>query len=260
MTNNRSRSLVPAQGNFNDIDLLKTISGSVLSEKMQSLYIVGAHRLDEKTLLDIIFPNLKFICVFEPLEGPRATLLTMAGQDRRMKILPFAISDFDGVSEFKISTNDGESSSLLSFGTHQQMFPHVGVERTQQVEVRRLATVIKEYDIPPPDCMIVDVQGAEYSVLAGLETENLNLVRLIYTEVSTEPVYEGGRLLADIEFFLRDRFENVGFASLMPSTPTHGNVIFVNKSDTGRLFRKSLTFRAKQHYWHLRQVIRKFLA
>jgi FkbM family methyltransferase len=233
-------TLIPANKEILDLDLLRLLRGRSLSSKLRSMYVIGAHRLDEKALLDEIFPNLRHLCVFEPLDEPRALLSEVARKDPRMRVLPFAISDFDGKSQFLVSNNDGESSSLLPFGTHTELFPHVQVSASIEVDVRRLSTVIAEKGLPPPDGLLIDVQGAEYAVLSGIDDEILKNIRLIYSEVSTEPVYQGSKTLSEICDLLASQFHCLGYAALTAHTPTHGNAIFARHADVRQAVRRTL--------------------
>ena len=85
-------------------------------------------------------------------------------------------------------------------------------------------------DKQPPQ-VLVDVQGAEHQVFAAMGPELLQHVRLIYTEVSTERVYESGGLLSDVESLLAPRFVNLGFAALRSDVPMHGNAVFAARED-----------------------------
>ncbi|HSM20779.1 MAG TPA: FkbM family methyltransferase [Rubrivivax sp.] len=224
-------TLLDAEFPVHDIELLKQLRGRRLCPELHSLAVIGAHRFDELPLIDRLFPRLERIALFEPLEEPLAVLRALAARDARLQVFPFAVSDTDGEAEFHVTSNDGESSSLLPFGTHDTLFPQVSVQRTIRVPTRRLQGVLDEAGGPPPDMLIVDVQGAEYRVLAALPRDLLAGVRLIYSEVSTARVSAGSGLLADIESLLDWRFVNLGFAPLSAGVPMHGKAIFVARED-----------------------------
>ena len=214
-----------------DIELFKSLKGRPLSLQLRSLYAIGCHNFEEKALIDEIFPGLESIVLFEPLPGPQENLNAIAAMDPRVKIIRCAIGANDGTAEFHVTDNDGESSSLLKLGKHKDVFPWVAEKSSINVEVRRLSSAVLEQHLPAPDILIIDVQGAEYEVLLGIDPELLAGVRLIYTEVSIEPLYEGGRPLADIEALLSSQFVNAGFAPLLPNALMHGNAVFVKKAD-----------------------------
>ena len=229
----RERSL--SRPGLFDIELLKLLKGRRLSGELRCLYAIGCHRFEEKALIEEIFPNLRHIVLFEPLPEPLVHLRALAAVDSRVRVIPCAIGASDGKAEFHVTTNDGESSSLLPLGKHQEVFPWVAESCLMSVDVRKLGSVVREQSIPPPDLLIVDVQGAEYDVIASIDEDLLRNVRLIYTEVSTEPLYVGGRPLADVEALLQPSFQNVGFVPLMPNALMHGNAVFVRHNDSDRL-------------------------
>jgi FkbM family methyltransferase len=229
-------SLVPADRPLYDLDLLRTLRGTRLAGSLRVLAVIGAHRFDEAALIDKLFPGLQRIYAFEPLAAPLAALRARAAADPRLTVFDCAVSDRDGTADFHVTDNDGESSSLLDLGRHRELFPHVGVARTIRVTTRRLDSVLAERALPGPDALIVDVQGAEHHVLSSIPPALMAGVRLIYTEVSREPLYDGARLLPDVEAVLAPRFVNLGYAPISPAVPVHGNAVFVAREDVAAVF------------------------
>jgi FkbM family methyltransferase len=225
-----SASLTAGQTLY-DIDLLRALRGCRISAELKVLCVIGAHRFDELPLIDTLFPALQHIYLFEPQAGPLLALQAMAARDARIRVFPVAVSDRDGVASFNVASNNGESSSLLQLGSHRELFPEVTMQSTIEVPTRRLDSVLAEHGLQPPDVMIVDVQGAEYLVLKSLSPVVLDALRLLYTEVSLEPVYEAAGLLSDVEALLAARFVNVGFAPINAQVPVHGNAVFIARRD-----------------------------
>lgn len=226
-----SPSILPPGQPVYDLQLLRALRGTHLSRELQVLCVVGAHKFEELPLINRLFPALRHIYLFEPQPGPLAALQQLAATDARIKVFPVAVSDSDGTATFNIASNDGESSSLLKLGSHRELFPEVTMQSTIEVPTRRLDSVLAQHALAPPDVMIIDVQGAEYLVLKALPAALLQKVRLIYSEVSTEAVYESAGLMADVEALLAPRFVNVGFAAIRPGVPMHGNAVFVAQQD-----------------------------
>lgn len=224
-------SLLDAKHPFHDTELLRQLQGRKLSAQLQVLCVIGAHRFQEMRLLLRIFPRLRRIYLFEPLAEMQAVLQALAAQDARIHVFAVAVSDRDGSASFHVTSNDGESSSLLDFGSHRELFPEVQVQQTREVQTRRLDTFLSERGLEPPDLLLVDVQGAEHQVLSAMGHKLLDHVRLIYTEVSTERVYESAGLLSDVEALLAPRFINLGYAPLRPDVPMHGNAVFAARQD-----------------------------
>jgi FkbM family methyltransferase len=117
----------------------------------------------------------------------------------------YCLSDVDGQEvEFKITNNEGQSSSMLDFGTHAQAHPEVRVVRKIKLKTKRFDTIVDEllgsgeYDHNAPalvnmthyDFLNVDLQGAELLALRGMG-EYLARFRYAYIEVNEKELYQG---------------------------------------------------------------------
>lgn len=250
-------SLLTAEQPTYDLDLLRRLRGSALASRLRVLCVLGAHRFEELPLIDRLFPALQHIYVFEPLAGPLAVLHALAEKDQRIRVFPVAVSDRDGVAQFHVTDNDGESSSLLSFGSHSKLFPDVHVQKAIEVPTRRLDSVLAEQGLAPPDMLLIDVQGAEYQVLKSMSPALLAGVRLIYSEVSKERVYESSGLLSDVEALLAPRFVNLGYAPLREDVPVHGNAVFVARDDAAAALELTAHERLRRAFHRLRRRLRQ---
>ena len=126
-------------------------------------------------------------------------------------------------------SNNGQSSSILNLGTHQQLHPQVWYVKDTKVQTCTLETVLRSQNNafwsdpmksnPPlgsegckpsttqPDShsgfnfINLDIQGAELKALHGMEAW-LGGIDYIYTEVNQEYVYEGCALIGEIDEYL----------------------------------------------------------
>lgn len=107
-----------------------------------------------------------------------------------------------GEKEFKI-TNNGESSSLLDFGTHAETYSYIVVVETLKVTTETLSDFFTRTKLNPANYNIwnFDIQGSELHVFRG-SPELLKYADLIYTEVNTAEVYKGCGQLHEIDSFL----------------------------------------------------------
>lgn len=249
-------SLLPDNETLYDVELLRALRGRHLSLRLQVLCVIGAHRFDELALVNRLFPSLRAIYLFEPQAEPLEALYRLASGDPRIKVFPVAVSDADGVASFNVASNAGESSSLLQLGSHRDHFPHVTMQRSIEVPTRRLDSVLAEQGLELPDAMIVDVQGAEYLVLKSLPADILHRLRLIYTEVSTEAVYESAGLLSQVEALLAPRFVNLGFAAINADVPVHGNAVFVAREDIDRALAMTRRERLRRAFHRMKRRLR----
>ena len=124
----------------------------------------------------------------------------------RLHIYQAVIDDTEGEGlevVFNI-TNNGQSSSLLDFGTHAVNHPTVHVVRKIAMQTTRLDTLIERENIPVAglNFMNLDIQGVELRALKSME-KYLPHMQYIYTEVNIEEVYKGCNLIGELDDYLR---------------------------------------------------------
>jgi hypothetical protein len=114
------------------------------------------------------------------------------------------------VVDFNIS-NNGQSSSILEFGTHSKHHPHVTYIDKQQLLTQRIDTFFRNnsFDAKKYDFWNLDIQGAELLALKG-GVDSLKYAKAIYLEVNTEKVYKDCALIGEIDMFL----EAYGFSRI----------------------------------------------
>lgn len=129
-----------------------------------------------------------------------------------------AVSDVEAELPFYI-TNNGQSSSLLPFGTHEASYPWCKVVETITVKTQTLANLIVTKGIPiqQRNFWNLDIQGAELSALKSAG-DAINHADAIYAEVNTQEVYKGCGQLPELDAFL----ESKGFKREMTSMTEHG--------------------------------------
>ena len=121
-----------------------------------------------------------------------------------LNIYQAVIDERDGANvSFKI-TNNGQSSSILEFGSHATSHPHVHVVEKVDMITTRMDTLIDLEHIPIAKLNFInlDIQGVELRALKSME-KYLQHVQYIYTEVNTEEVYKGCNLIGEIDSYLR---------------------------------------------------------
>jgi FkbM family methyltransferase len=111
------------------------------------------------------------------------------------------ISDVDGKEvKFNISSNHGESSSFLEFGTHKDVHPDVSFVGSITCKTKRIDTLFRENDLDIKDYTFlnIDLQGAELLALKGMGNL-LQEVKYIYTEVNKAELYIGCCLIEQLD-------------------------------------------------------------
>jgi FkbM family methyltransferase len=82
----------------------------------------------------------------------------------------FAVDSEEGEAEFFV-TNNGQSSSLLKFGTHEQSYPWCKVTEVHKVQKKRLDSFFKEHseiNVSERNLWVLDIQGSELNALNSL--------------------------------------------------------------------------------------------
>jgi FkbM family methyltransferase len=152
------------------------------------------------------------------------------GGDPRVRIIPCAISGTSGEAVFHLSSNDGLSSSLLPFGTHTAHDPDVTFVEDLRVPCWTLADAKAQFGLGDPDLLFLDVQGAEYDILAAIPGDLLAKVKILFTEVSLEEIYRGGRTLPELSALLAETFKCAGYAPMQGHKGMHGNALYLNQA------------------------------
>ena len=120
---------------------------------------------------------------------------------------------------FNIS-NNGQSSSLLPFGTHKQSYSYIDYVKFIPVKTKRLDTFFSEnsgLDISNKNFWTLDIQGVELNALKSAG-EYLKNVDMIYSEVNIEYVYKNCSLLHEMDDYLK----GFGFTRVKTEMTTAG--------------------------------------
>lgn len=108
---------------------------------------------------------------------------------RNQRVIQAAVWGTRATKAFRISNNEGHSSSLLEFGTHRKRFPSVDWEETIYVETTTLDDLAKQHDLKGLNLLVMDIQGAEERALSGGWTL-LRQLDFVICEIAFEPVYQ----------------------------------------------------------------------
>ena len=166
---------------------------------------IGAHECEElNSYLKVGIKNENIYWI-EAMEDK----VNLMKKEKKVQIYQ-ALIDIEDDKEVKFNiTNNGQSSSILEFGSHKAHHPHVKMVDSKQLKTTRLDTFIKKNKIPIEklNFMTIDIQGKELDALKSMNNY-IQYVQYIFTEVNTEEVYKNCPLLTEIDEYLKEK----GFA------------------------------------------------
>jgi len=178
--------------------------GAHRGQEAEAYYKAGTKVLWVEAIEDIFRELLVNI---EPFPNQRAMLALLGDEEK--------------IVEFHISSNDGESSSIHQFD--QGHGPTIEMRSSRHLSMKRLDSLLSPEEAAFYAHWVVDVQGAELTVLIGAGSL-IDSCFSLDVEVSTFNLYKGGTKFQDLDIFLRHK----GFVSLWePQEDSHQNLLYV---------------------------------
>ncbi len=147
--------------------------------------------------------NLPVIWI-EPIPEVFEQLKTNLEDFPRQEAYQYLVTDLDGSEyQFHIADNDGQSSSILDFDLHRDIWAEIGFEKSIPLKSITLSTLIEaeNIEIIKYDALIMDTQGTELLVLKGAENL-LHRFKYIKTEAADFEIYKNCCQVEDLEYFL----------------------------------------------------------
>ena len=114
------------------------------------------------------------------------------------------ISELDGAEViFNKTNNEGQSSSMLEFGTHSKEHPSVKVIEKMRLKTSRVETMYRTHgiEINRFDFLNIDLQCAELIALKSIG-DLLNNFKWLYLEVNQKPLYVDCPMVDEIEHYV----------------------------------------------------------
>ena len=123
----------------------------------------------------------------------------------KQRAYKYLLTDIDNQDvNFKITNNEGESSSIFNLGLHKNMWPGIRYVNSISLKSSTLVNLInyEKIDIQKYQALIMDTQGSELLVLKG-GSSLLKNFQYIKTEAADFEAYQGGCLLIDLSDYLK---------------------------------------------------------
>jgi FkbM family methyltransferase len=166
----------------------------------KSLIHIGAHLAEESEAYDNFnWAGLTGITWIEAQEELVEFLKIKldANRNRVLKVCAWSLS---GEKKYLNITSNSQSTSLLNFGEHSELYPEIYVKRKCEVKTSRLDEVLEESE--NFEFVNLDVQGAELHVLIGMG-EKLSHAKWIYTEVNSAEIYLDNVRVKELDEYLK---------------------------------------------------------
>lgn len=160
---------------------------------------------------------------FEPIEEVFQKLKRRASNNPNWKAYNCALGSENGKGFLNISSNGGQSSSLMDFDFHSKAYPAVSMVRREEISVRRLDELVGNQK---GFYLKLDVQGSEREALEGA-TSMLKNVLAIEIETAYMEMYSGQQTHYQIIPYLL----GIGFqvhSISTPATMNNGKVTYVD--------------------------------
>lgn len=159
------------------------------SYKIKNIAYIGAHEGGGAMGLNEIFPNLCFYLI-EPVPSTFQALLENTMSCENMYCINAAAGSENAQIEMFIDGYSQASSILPHAPLALDEYPFLGNQQHAKVQVRRLDDILPDYNAPPIDMLIMDVQGYEDLVLEGA-TKTLSKCNVVISELSLQKLYIG---------------------------------------------------------------------
>ncbi len=165
---------------------------------------IGAHYGEE--VQEYVNNGIQNITLFEPLSNNFDVLAErLQNINADIQGHQVALGSKKGNAIMYLSSNHGESSSILKPKEHLEHHPDVTFNGTEEVEV----DLLDNYEVHEANFINIDVQGYELEVFKGA-TKTLKAIDYIYCEVNRGEMYEGNPMVEELDEFLNEYgFERV---------------------------------------------------
>ena len=147
-----------------------------------------------------------------------------------VKCFNVAISDYDGIDDFHISTGSMCSSSLLDFDKDAIKYGlTMQTSNVIKVPVYTLDTLIEQSNIDMNNfnLLYIDVQGSEYSVIKGCQ-KNIKNFKYVFVEVNNIKMYENVVLYDEFDKYMKNlNFKLLDYRPLEGAQFTQSECLYV---------------------------------
>ena len=176
-----------------------------------TIFDVGAHVGNISLKYNELFPNSR-VYSFEPFPESFKSLNQNTLQHKNIKPFNKGLGEYVGTSKFHSNIHEQTNSILATHEEGNSNWGNKNMLQTKEIldiELTTIDQIVEEEKIEKIDILKMDVQGAEYQVMAGAKkTIEKGMISLIYTEIITIPTYENQQELDEaLKMFRQYGFE-----------------------------------------------------
>ena len=195
----------------------KSLRQFIGEEPLGGVLHIGAHHAEE--LEKYVENGARSIIWVEANHNEAIQLLQRTVGHSGSSVHFFAAFDEDDKVLTLNVANNGESSSILKFGTHSKEHPHVQYVGQVHTPAWRIDSFMQNrgFDQKSFTFVNIDIQGAELIALKGMPSQ-LSHANYLYLEVNEKPLYEGCALIGELDEYL----SSFGFERKMTAMTQHG--------------------------------------
>lgn len=164
---------------------------------MKGVIQVGAYRGEDYQAWANI--GIKHFLFFEPIPENFIQLIKRLPTSKNIHAFQIALGDKTGQIEMLLSSNKGQSGSIMEPQEHLKQFPDVLFNSKIVVNIDRLDNI--KYDRKLYDYLKVAAQGYELEVFKGAK-ESLQFITKIDCQVYRTELYKGCPMIEDIAEYL----------------------------------------------------------
>ncbi|MFT4326930.1 MAG: FkbM family methyltransferase [Candidatus Woesearchaeota archaeon] len=115
-----------------------------------------------------------------------------------IKVENIALGDHNGTSKINIASNNGQSSSILTFN-----IPNITTISKEKISLLTLSTYLEKNNLFNKNIFLkLDVQGYEFKILKGIK--NFDNIQVIQLEMALVHYYEKETLFPEMFAFMND--------------------------------------------------------
>jgi FkbM family methyltransferase len=196
------------------VSTLDDVEGQMLIPQEEIRQILRPFHINIAGVLHVGAHDCEELPFYESLGVRRQDIIWIEANPRKVEecrrrgipnVYQAVISNKDNEAiTFHIASN-GQSSSMLELGSHQQHHPDVTYVDSLSLMTTTLDTFLAQggIDASRLEFWNLDIQGAELMALQGA-TRALRFARALYLEVNAEEVYKHCGLMHEIDDFLAE--------------------------------------------------------